>query len=313
MERTEHIEKQIKLDISVENYVKSDALLVKSTTDSKISHNIADLAKRYGDGPPKFYPETFELMIDTAKLVKKGYEDISDNPAEPLTEISTEELEKLVSYSKSLGVNDIGFTEVDPKLIFKNRAILHKNAIVITMEMDYEQIALAPSRETGHEVHFTYNKLGQISNKIAEYLRKRGFNAQAGAALGGDVDYKHLAEKANMGAIGNHGLLISPKVGPRQRITAIYTSIENLPVKADNPHKWIKEFCKSCQICAKRCPANAIVGLDKAKENQEYIELPKCAKSFANSFGCSVCIKECLFNKSDYGKIYKLYQRKLAN
>ncbi|WP_432664469.1 hypothetical protein R9X47_28580 [Wukongibacter baidiensis] len=310
MSRPEQLAKQIKVDINVGEYVPKDTVLFRYSDESKVSHNIGVLVRKYGEGPPDFYPKTFEVMIDTGQQAKLSYESVSTNPSEAKTTISLKELSDLVEYANSLGVNDVGFTKVNSKLIFKNRAILHDNAIVLTMEMDPEQIALAPSRDTGHEVHFTYNKLGRISNKIADHLRTKGFSAQAGPALGGDVDYKHLAEEAAMGAIGNHGLLISPVVGPRQRITAIYTSIENLPFPESNPHNWIKDFCSTCQICSKRCPADAIVGIEKASMTNEYIELPKCAKSFATSFGCSVCIKECIFNKSDYHKVREVHLKR---
>ncbi|PAB60402.1 [Fe-S]-binding protein [Anaeromicrobium sediminis] len=310
MSRPEQIEKKIKVDFNMEEYVEKDTVLFIHSEESKVSHNIAALARKYGEGPPKFYPKTFEVMIDTGQQTKISYESVSENPSEAKTTISSEELSDIIEYAKSLGVNDIGFTKIPSKLIFKNHAILHDNAIVLTMEMDPEKIALAPSRDTGHEVHFTYNKLGRISNKIAHYLRTKGFSAQAGPAMGGDVDYKHLAEEAAMGAIGNHGLLISPVVGPRQRITAVYTSIENLPFPEINPHNWIKDFCSTCQICSKRCPADGIVGIEKASMTNEYIDLPKCARSFATSFGCSVCIKECIFNKSDYHKVHEVHLKR---
>ncbi|MCT4508553.1 MAG: 4Fe-4S binding protein [Tepidibacter sp.] len=310
MRRPEQLEKQIKVDFNVEDYVLKDTFLFRHSENSKASHNIAALARKYGEGPPKFYPKTFEVMIDTGQQTKLSYESILRNPSEVKTSISSEELSDLIKYAKSLGINDIGFTKVNSKLIFKDHAILHDNAIVLTMEMDAEQISLAPSRDTGHEVHFTYNKLGRISNEIADYLRTKGFSAQAGPAMGGDVDYKHLAEEAAMGSIGNHGLLISPGIGPRQRITAVYTNIENLPFPKTNPHTWIKDFCKACKICSKRCPANAIVGIETASITNEYIDLPKCAKSFANSFGCSICIKECIFNRSDYHKVHKVHLKR---
>ncbi len=38
----------------------------------------------------------------------------------------------------------MGYTEVPREHIFRNRAILFKNAIVLTMEMDKEKIKTAP-------------------------------------------------------------------------------------------------------------------------------------------------------------------------
>lgn len=312
MNKADELQKQIKMDIDVRDYITTDISLFSFSSKSKKSHNIGELARKYGEGPPKFLPETFEVMKDTGRVNRQAYEDVSNNPMAYRSEITSDEVIKLKEYAKSLGVNDIGFSSVDSKLIFKDRSILHDNAIVLTIEMDHHAIALAPSRETGHEVHRTYNKLGKIAVEVAKFLRTLGFSAQAGPALGGDVDYRHLAQKAGLGAIGNHGLLISPLVGPRQRITAVYTSIENFDYVDENTHEWVRDYCSKCKLCSKRCPGSAIKGIEGAKENNEYIDMPKCAKVFSTNFGCSVCIKECIFNKLTYATIHDSYlkQRK---
>jgi ferredoxin len=308
--KREELAKQVKVDMLVSDFVSAQAALIESTHASKESHNIGELTQKYGDGPPDFYPKTFQVMMDTSKQSRVGYESVLNNPRNPKKNIKDLELEALKIYARSLGIQAIGFSKVDPKLVFKNHNILYDNAIVITMEMDKEIITNAPSKDAGHEVHYTYNKLGRISNELSEYLRSKGFAVQAGPALGGNVDYKHLAQSAGLGAIGNHGLLISPQVGPRQRITAIYTSIENLPYPNENTHTWIKDFCKTCKICEKNCPADALVGIEKASENNIYIDLPKCVRSFATNYGCSVCIRDCVFNKGDYERIKASHMRR---
>lgn len=117
----------------------------------------------------------------------------------------------------------------------------------------------------------------------------------------------NVSEKAGLGAIGNHGLLISPGAGPRQRIAAVFTSIENLPInsKKDNEHLWIKEFCKECKRCVRECPSQAIYKepQEDIYDTEKHIDYRKCAKSFSNMYGCSICIKECTFNKNDYQQI----------
>jgi len=40
--------------------------------------------------------------------------------------------------------------------------------------------------------------------------------------------------------------LITPKFGPRVRLAAVYTSIQNLPDSKENNHSWIEEYCKIC-------------------------------------------------------------------
>jgi len=55
-------------------------------------------------------------------------------------------------------------------------------------------MAVAPEIKAGQEVWRIYDRLGAASNKVAKYLRKRGSGAQAGAALGGDVNYPRMAQ-----------------------------------------------------------------------------------------------------------------------
>ena len=62
-----------------------------------------------------------------------------------------------------------------------------------------------------------------------------------------------------MGFIGKSGLLITPESGPRQKISAIFASIENLPVKEDNEHAWIPDYCEKCGKCIKACPEKALI------------------------------------------------------
>jgi len=308
--KREELAKKVKVDMMVSEFLPAGSQVFKSTADSKVSRNIGVLTQKYGDGPPDFYPKTFEVMMDTGKQSRISYESVGQNPKRPRTSITDEEVLNLKKYAKSLGIKDIGFTKVDPRFIFLNHDILYDNAIVLTMAMDQDVMAAAPSKDAGHEVHRTYNKLGRIANEIADYLRGMGFSVQAGPALGGNVDYKHLAQDAGLGAIGNHGLLISPDNGPRQRITALYANIDNLPKLESNPHLWIKDFCKTCKICEKRCPVGALVGIEKASTNNVYIDLPKCVREFATHNGCSVCIRDCVFNKGDYDKIKTSHNRR---
>ena len=45
------------------------------------------------------------------------------------------------------------------------------------------------------------------------------------------MKFSQLGQKAGLGCIGQSGLLISPELGPRQKISAIFVSIANLPIK----------------------------------------------------------------------------------
>lgn len=300
------IKNRIQPEGGIKNFVENKDSVIYPSEKAKKGYSVPALVMEYGSGMPKFKLKTFFTILSTYKSARKSYKEVINNPKNPKTKITGEFTEDLVRYAKSIGALNIGFTKVDPKHIFKDSTILYENAIVVTMEMEKEAIEKAPSKDTGHEVHKTYNKLGSIVNKIAERLRKNGYSAQAGPALGGDVNYVVLAEKAGLGAIGNHGLLISPKVGPRQRIAAVYTNIENLPIKEQiNKHKWVKDFCRKCKKCVCKCPTQAIFKepQDDIYDSKKHIDNKKCAEIFGNTSGCSICIKECIFNIGDYEKI----------
>lgn len=149
-----------------------------------------------------------------------------------------------------------------PNAIFRDKGIPCAYAIVFTVEMDREPIETAPSFECQLEVMDGYKRMAAAANKLVRFLRDSGFAAYPGTALGGLTDYVHLAELAGLGAIGYHGLLISPGEGARLRINVIYTNISNLPTLAtrnkDNEHPWVRDFCAMCKKCVRSCPVNAI-------------------------------------------------------
>ncbi|MGB3366856.1 MAG: reductive dehalogenase domain-containing protein [Acidaminobacteraceae bacterium] len=194
--------------------------------------------------------------------------------------------------------------------IFKGESILYGNAIVLTMEMKKDEIKTAPSKEAVVEIFRTYYELGVTVNKISDFLRKRGYHAMAGPAIGCSVSYVPLAQDAGLGVIGKHGLLITDKnYGPSLRLAAVYTDIENLPIAKENPHMWVKEFCNNCNKCVRNCPAGAInkEALQVAEDPEGFrcIDVEKCAKPFANNYGCTICIKSCTFFNSDYENLKK--------
>ena len=219
--------------------------------------------------------------------------------------ITQEQLNDFVKYAESLGIKQIGYTKIPRELIFKERAIRYDNAIVLIKEMDKDKIAKAPSIETFKTVFETYDTLGIITNKITNYLRDNNFYAQASHPLGGLVLYPPLAKKAGLGWLGKHGLLITPQFGARQRISTIFTSIENLPFNEGNEHAWIEQFCDSCNKCIRKCPPKAI--LDKPiihpSKRETHITRSKCLPYFNENKACSICLKECVFSYANYYKI----------
>ena len=255
-----------------------------------------------------------KLLISSVSEMSKSASSIKDNPYAGKKHIDSATLQEFENYVKSLGVTDIGYTPVNPRYIFNGYRILFKNAIVFTMEMDKDKINQSPSISSFIEIFRTYHQLGVTVNKAAEFLRQRGFNAHAGPALGGDANYIPIARDAGLGEVGKNGLLITKSNGPRVRLAAVYTDIENLPFPEDNPHKWIRDYCDKCNLCIKKCPADAIYSEPEVLSDggPTFVDHTKCAKPFSNDNGCTLCIKYCPFSNADYDTFKKHIQADLG-
>lgn len=300
---------------SIDKYISKEEKLVIADEGSRKGVHIPDIISEYGGGfssALKTRLPIMNLMASCLIQAQISAKSIKKNPKQGNIRISEKELTELEGYVRGIGVSSIGYTKVDRNMIFKDEKILYENAIVFLIEMKKEAINTAPSKIAIKEIFRTYNELGIIVNKVSKYLRKLGFNAMAGPAVGGAVSYVPLAQKAGLGVIGKHGLLITDKeFGPSLRIAAIYTDIENLPFSKENPHMWVKDFCESCNKCVRSCPAGAIyknsIAVNGNPKTMQCIDNTKCAVPFANNYGCTVCIKRCTFFNSDYKQIKEHY------
>jgi ferredoxin len=236
------------------------------------------------------------------------------NPSRPRTVADRTLVTGFVEYAKSLGVNDVGFAKLDPGLLFRGERVISTNAIVLTLEMDKSRIDQAPSKQTFLMIHDTYYRLNVITLRLSRYLRKHGYAAQPSPATLGYAHYPPLAEAAGLGQRGWHGLLISPGIGPRQRVSMILTSIENLPFSevSPSPHAWIGEFCQTCKRCATKCPVGAIPKqLETDSEgHQIHVHAKKCVDYFSQNYGCTICVKECTFNRSSYEQLRRSHLKR---
>ena len=244
-------------------------------------------------------------MMSIMRNMRKSVYSLKKNPKAPKKKAPPDFFNDLVEYAKSLGVSHVGYATLPPKYVFQDMAVLYKNAIVLAMEMDKERMDKAPSKETMYMVMETYDELGIAANKIAKYLRSHGYGAHAGHPLGGMALYPPLGQMAGFGFQGRHGLIITPEFGSRIRLTAVFTSIENLPRQEHKDHGWIREFCDSCMVCVKKCPTKAILEkpIPRKAGKVTYVDRKKCFPYFAEFYGCSVCIKVCPFSEGIYSEI----------
>lgn len=261
--------------------------------------------------PMPGFPRSLPSVLSSARGISASLTEIDDNPSRPRTSMDEAEREELEAFMRAAGVDSFGYTRVPPELIFEGKAILHANAIVLTMEMDRERLDTAPSPDAAVMVLETYDRLGIAANRIARHLRRRGFSAQAGHPLGGLTLYPPLAQAAGLGWQGMHGLLITPEFGPRVRLAAVFSSIEDLPAAGSDDHAWIEAFCRACAKCVRRCPPAAIreEPVRHANGRVSCVDPDRCLPYFVRHDGCSVCVAVCPFHERDYQWLQQRWMR----
>jgi ferredoxin len=297
MDRMDHWEQQV---VDIPETSRGDQ-------DSPERFNIPrEAIKLEGDHMPlPGFPRSAPQLIGSITNIRKSIYELEKNPVNGRRRIESQTLAELGRFARSAGADEIGYAAVPQAWIFRDLAIRYTQAIVLVMEMDKARMDLAPHPDTAVMVHETYNQLGQVANQIAYWLRERGYAAHAGHPLGGLALYPPMAQAAGLGWRGLHGLVITPQFGPRVRLAAVFTEIENLPVYRGDEHAWVLDFCQSCKRCIRDCPPDAFYEepIQHANGLVTVLDNDRCFPYFARYHGCSVCIKVCPFNQQDYEKI----------
>lgn len=193
-----------------------------------------------------------------------------------------------------------------------------KTVVVCLVEMDYPSLAASPSWASLGTVMEGYTMAMKVAGQMAEFFRQLGYHAvAAGNDLGMSVPY---GIAAGLGEGARNGTLIAPRIGPRHRISKVYTDFEL--VDYDQPRTFgIQSFCQECKRCAESCPSEAITFDSEPSwgPNYESAEDPdvswnnnpgvlkfhndakKCYRFWSeNGGGCSNCITSCPYNKPDF-------------
>ena len=202
------------------------------------------------------------------------------------------------SYEESkLGTGPAVTTPVDVK---------HKYAIVFGREMNFHRIqnTLSPKNdESLGEIGKTYYELAQIACAMAAYIRQMGYSAKAHHVRNEQLFHVPHAVDAGLGEQGRYNYLITEKYGPRVRLATVTTDLELI---ADKPVDiGVQDFCENCRLCEINCPSQALAsekevvrGYRKWPQDQQ-----KCFGFWvtgSNTFGCTLCLKVCPWNKPRY-------------
>ena len=142
-------------------------------------------------------------------------------------------------------------------------------------------------------------RLARLARQIDAAARASGHRAFTDSA---PVLEKALAEKAGLGWIGKHTLVLNRHAGSWFFLGEIYTS---LPLPIDPPAS--EDLCGSCKACMTVCPTDAIVGprqLD-ARRCISYLtiehrgSIPEALRPLIGNrvFGCDDCQLYCPWNR----------------
>ncbi|GAB6054707.1 4Fe-4S binding protein [Methanobacterium movens] len=232
----------------------------------------------------------------------KEYPDLSqvENPLEMKKMVDDVFIQKFEEYAHKLGISSIGYTSFNPDILIGDKKVYYPQAIVLTMPMDRKIIKTPPGEEAQSYNDAAYEKLGKITYKLSDYLRQKGYSTQVAHPYEALVDLSALGQKASMGLIGESGLLITPECGPAQKISAIFTTMENLPLREENPHTWIRDYCNRCGKCIKACPEKALIEKETCCGKEVILIQNQC---IGCSKGCTYCIEDCPFDTKGYDHI----------
>jgi len=132
--------------------------------------------------------------------------------------------------------------------------------------MDYRMTHQGPKPGTVMETAKQYLRAAEIAVKIAGFLLRLGYSARAHISSHYEVICPLVARDAGLGEIGRMGMLMTPRLGPRVRLSVVTTE---LPRVADSRmyDSTVIEFCEACEKCATVCPSQSIPRGNRTEES----------------------------------------------
>lgn len=218
----------------------------------------------------------------------------------------------ITRWMKKTGAHSVGFTQLKDYHLYSHKGRganagqlilrVHENAIAITVEMDYEMMQAAPLGSSVMESSEQYLRSGVLALKLAAFIRDMGYEATAHIDGNYELICPLVAVDAGLGVIGRMGLLMTPDLGPRVRISVVSTNMP-LTQSASKPERTTLHFCDLCKKCADNCPAAAIPsGPQTTVDNisRWQISSERCYHLWTTSgTDCGRCITVCPYSHRD--------------
>ena len=207
------------------------------------------------------------------------------------------------AFALANGGDDVGIAALQPDWIFEGYSLELPWIITIAVQHDYENLQHAPSLPGGDnrallEIGKQYTRAAAAASKIRNYIRSKGYDAEAfEGPRGGALLMIPAAIAGGLGELGKHHSMIHRKFGSNFRLSAVAT---DMPLVADMPDNFgADDFCTSCQICTNECPPAAITDAKQMVRGVEkwYVDFEKCMPYFAETRSCGICIAVCPWSR----------------
>jgi len=206
-----------------------------------------------------------EANFETVNQFKKF---ITGKPANEVIEVNPKDISEFIkNWSIKIGAIDCGITTLKDYHLYSLKGYddmysepvnnNHKYAIAFVAEMDKGMIDSAPKGSAVMESAQQYLNLGTVAVQVASFIRNLGHDASAHIDGNYQVICPLVARDAGLGEIGRMGLLKTPKLGPRVRISVVTTDLPLIVDESKNDGS-VTDFCNICEKCADACPSGAI-------------------------------------------------------
>jgi reductive dehalogenase len=258
----------------------------------------------------------FEVIDHLARLIYEPFtpkEDLHKTGTENPKLVNSLKTARFISHwLKSTGAHSVGFCRLEEYHLYSHKGRgprsgksiqrIHDQAIAITVEMDHRMMQSAPKGSSVMESSEQYLRSGILALKLAAWIKELGYEATAHIDGNYEVICPLVAADAGLGTIGRMGLLMTPRLGPRVRISVVTT---NLPLAYEPvlPDRTTLHFCHHCKKCARVCPSSAIPEeprkiIDGVSRWQ--IDSEKCYHYWTTSgTDCGRCIISCPYSHPD--------------
>ncbi len=197
------------------------------------------------------------------------------------------------------GADDAGICEFRDSWTYTDRPRpVGRWVVVMAFAHEYERLNSAPHEDAYIEVMAQYGRAGIAAKRLANWIRERGFPAEAKTGpMTEDVLMIPAAIEAGLGELGKHGSMIHRRFGANFRLSMVTT---DLPLAPDAPDVFGADlFCGSCQVCTRACPPDAIAPEKQTVRGTKkwYVDFDKCLPYFVENETCGICLAVCPWSR----------------